>query len=77
MQADIVADSNGTEVYVNTIHEDNSVCNFVFSMSHGNCVFYLFRIIMFIWVCCQLLPFFPQDEIFGLYWTKYSLYVFL
>lgn len=28
MQADIVAVSNGTEVYVNTIQEDNSVCNF-------------------------------------------------
>ena len=38
MQADIVADSNGTEVYVNTIQEDDSVCNCVFSMSHGNCV---------------------------------------
>lgn len=42
MQADIVADSNGTEVYVNTIHEDNSVCNFVFSMSHGNCVSFIY-----------------------------------
>lgn len=38
MQADIVAVSNGTEVYVNTIQEDNSVCNFVFSMSHSDCV---------------------------------------